>query len=169
MGAERPPETHVSAHDLMLAILRELHGISHTLDQGERTTDYDPSALAITDDPRALRTIEDFPIRGGQRHIVGRQGLGVMMATPAPGAPAVDVLPANAARMGLYAITSGANPNLLYLGSAERVNAGEAVPRLLLPAGGPPWVGLIGNVMWAGALSVVAFAAGASQVIVSEI
>lgn len=111
----------------------------------------DALELAVGDFQGREMVLDQFPVPGAKRVIVGRTGNGFdSLAVPTTG---VLALPPNEGRLGMRLVNSGAtNAIILYLADQKRAG----IPAVWLAPAGGAWDGRLGNVLWAGNVFAVA-------------
>jgi hypothetical protein len=125
--------------------------------------------LAVGDFNGQEITLEKFPVSGIKRLCIRRTGFG-FPSFPVTTTPVVAV-PVNEGRLGGTIVNTGANAVFLYLGAqiTDAVPQPEAgIPVIWLVANGGSWDFRLGNVLWAGSVTVVA-AAATSTLTIAEV
>lgn len=132
----------------------------------------DLQQIAVTNGPRRLRKMKDWPMPGASRFLVSNPGNGLSVAPPASLGGVSTLVAENSARLGGLITVSGA-PAILYLCSleiAQMLIAGSGpllTPQILVPGSGS-WNFLLGRVIWGGQVQAVSPTSTAATIYVAE-
>jgi hypothetical protein len=113
--------------------------------------------LAVGDFNMQETMLEHFPVAGIKRLCVRRTGFG-FPSYPVTTTPTLAV-PYNEGRLGGSIVNTGTNPVLLYLTAQEldvTVQPEAGIPCIWLAGSGGSWDFRLGNVLWAGSVTVAA-------------
>lgn len=119
----------------------------------------DLGQLALIDGDREIRKVDNWPIAGATRFVVGRRGHGGLF--PLAAGVAQLIISADPSRVAGSIINAGAAAATLYLCDLPTQAAGLAIPQVFVPAAGA-WDFLLSRSVWCGAVVAVAATGGTS-------